>query len=131
MGHGGTSPAITGYQGVLGLATHGVSAPFGLSHGLRGVAAAPLTTTAHGKLAQASLGHLGPLAGYSHGVGGIGPLGAGFYRYAPSVPALSTHSLTPAALLKTGPIIKPAKIKLMTEKHLEYFVSMLQILCAR
>lgn len=74
-------------------------------------------------MVHGSLGHLGPLAGYDHGIGGIGPLGAGFYRYAPAVPAVSSHALTPAAYLKNAPIIKPAKIKLMTEKHLEYFVS--------
>lgn len=68
-------------------------------------------------------GGLAPLTGYDHGVGGIGPHGAGFYRYAPIAPALSSHSLTPEAYLKTAPIIKPAKIKVMTEQHLEYFVS--------
>ncbi|GBP09684.1 Cuticle protein 19 [Eumeta japonica] len=67
------------------------------------------------------LDHLGPLAGYDHGIGGIGPLGAGFYRYAPAVPAISSHVLSPTAYLKSAPVIQPAKIKLMTEKHLEYF----------
>ncbi|XP_023307691.2 flocculation protein FLO11 [Lucilia cuprina] len=125
LGHGGTSPAITGYQGVLGLATHGrghtLTAPLGSSiHGLKGISASSIHT-GHGGLPLGSLGPLGPLAGYQHGVGGIGPLGANFYRYAPAVPALRSHTLTPAAFLRNTPIIKPAKIKLMTEQHLEYF----------
>ncbi|XP_037818901.1 LOW QUALITY PROTEIN: uncharacterized protein LOC119608520 [Lucilia sericata] len=119
LGHGGTSPAITGYQGVLGLATHG-RAPLGSIHGLKGIHASSIPT-GHGGLPLGSLGPLGPLAGYQHGVGGIGPLGANFYRYAPAVPALRSHTLTPAAFLRNTPIIKPAKIKLMTEQHLEYF----------
>lgn len=71
---------------------------------------------------------LAPLSGYEHGIGGIGPHGAGFYRYAPAVPALKTQSLTPAAYLRTAPVIKPANIKVMTERHLEYFVSIMKIM---
>ncbi|XP_061398547.1 fibroin heavy chain, partial [Musca vetustissima] len=103
LGHFGTSPALN-YQSVL--AGHGRGGALsGHGAGYGGIL--------HGGLA--------PLAGYDHGIGGIGPNGAGFYRYAPIAPALSSHSLTPEAYLKTAPIIKSAKIKVMTEKHLEYF----------
>uniref|UniRef100_A0A1I8MJD9 Uncharacterized protein n=1 Tax=Musca domestica TaxID=7370 RepID=A0A1I8MJD9_MUSDO len=106
LGHFGTSPALN-YQSVL--AGHGVSGRGGSLSG-------------HGAGYGGILhGGLAPLTGYDHGVGGIGPHGAGFYRYAPIAPALSSHSLTPEAYLKTAPIIKPAKIKVMTEQHLEYF----------
>ncbi|KAH8330060.1 hypothetical protein KR067_004343 [Drosophila pandora] len=99
LGHAAVSPALN-YQGLL---THG--------SGL-----APAT---------ASLGHLdSSLSGYSHGVGGIGPLGAGFYRYAPSVSALSSHAPLPAtAYLKSAPVAQPALLKVVPEKHLEHFVS--------
>ncbi|XP_073838539.1 cuticular protein 76Bd isoform X2 [Musca autumnalis] len=107
LGHFGTSPALN-YQSVLG------------GHGLPGAHGVPLA--GHGAGYGGILhGGLAPLTGYDHGIGGIGPHGAGFYRYAPIAPALSSHSLTPEAYLKTAPIIKPANIKVMTERHLEYF----------
>ena len=124
VAHGGLSLGSVSHGGLaLGGAAHG-----GLAHGglaLGGVARGGLAHggLALGGLAHGSLAHLSPLSGYDHGIGGIGPLGAGFYRYAPAVPTISSHALTPTAYLKTAPIIQPAKIKLMTEKHLEHFVS--------
>lgn len=110
LGHFGTSPAIK-YQNVLGLAGHGHAGRGGPLSGPR----AGITGGLHGGFT--------PLSGYDQGIGGIGPHGAGFYRYAPIAPALSSHSLTPAAYLRQAPVIKPANIKIMTERHLEYFVS--------
>lgn len=81
--------------------------------------------TYHGALAHATggLAHLGaPLADYSHG-SGIGPFGAGFNRYAPSVSALSAHApLSPSAYLKSAPVAQHALLKVLPEKHLEHFV---------
>ncbi|KAI8041177.1 ice-structuring glycoprotein [Drosophila gunungcola] len=98
LGHGAVSPALS-YHGLL---SHGS----GLSH--------PATS---------SLAHLdSSLSGYSHGVGGIGPLGAGFYRYAPSVPALSSHAPVAAtAYIKSAPVAQHAVLKVVPEKHLEHF----------
>ncbi|KAI9581424.1 uncharacterized protein LOC119637997 [Glossina fuscipes] len=64
---------------------------------------------------------LDDLSGYAHGIGGIGPHGAGFYRYAPATPALASHAYTPATYLKAVPAVKPAALKILTENHLEYF----------
>ncbi|XP_053957234.1 mucin-17 isoform X2 [Anastrepha ludens] len=63
------------------------------------------------------------LSGYAHGVGGIGPLGAGLYRYAPSISPLLAHSTSPATYLKTQPALKiqPAVIKTIPEKHYEHY----------
>ncbi|KMZ00554.1 mucin-19 [Drosophila simulans] len=97
LGHAKVSPALS-YHGLL-------------SHG-SGLAPGP-----------SSLAHLdSSLSGYSHGVGGIGPLGAGFYRYAPSVPALSSHAPVAAtAYLKSAPVAQHAVLKVVPEKHLEHF----------
>ncbi|KAH8373337.1 hypothetical protein KR009_000892, partial [Drosophila setifemur] len=105
LGHAAVSPALN-YHGLL-------------SHG-PGLAPAPST-----------LGHLdSSLGGYAHGLGGIGPLGAGFYRYAPSVSALSSHAPLPAtAYLKSAPVAQPALLKVVPEKHLEHFVSGEQSFC--
>ncbi|XP_075160852.1 cuticular protein 76Bd [Haematobia irritans] len=110
LGHFGTSPALN-YQTVLGHATHAASGSGGHFTG----------HSSGGTIVGGLHGGLGPLSGYDHGIGGIGPHGAGFYRYAPVAPALSSHALTPAAYLRTAPVIKPAKIKVMTDRHLEYF----------
>ncbi|XP_022231374.2 mucin-12 isoform X1 [Drosophila obscura] len=124
LGHGGISPALN-YQGLLtqggGLSHGGVlSHGGGLSHG-----GLSLGGLAHGGLSYAPItsAHLdSSLSGYDHGVGGIGPLGAGFYRYAPSVPALSAHAPLPAtAYLKSAPVAQPALLKVVPEKHLEHF----------
>ncbi|XP_059222264.1 uncharacterized protein LOC106094579 [Stomoxys calcitrans] len=110
LGHFGSSPALS-YSTVLGQAAHGFAGRAG-------------PVSAHGgspNFIGGIHGDFTPLSGYDHGIGGIGPHGAGFYRYAPIAPALSSHTLTPAAYLRTAPAIKPAKIKLMTDRHLEYF----------
>ncbi|XP_002135594.2 fibroin heavy chain [Drosophila pseudoobscura] len=116
LGHGGVSPALN-YQGLLTHGTHGSLSHGGLGLGLGGLA--------HGGLSYAPItsSHLdASLSGYDHGVGGIGPLGAGFYRYAPSVPALSAHAPLPAtAYLKSAPVAQPALLKVVPEKHLEHF----------
>lgn len=64
------------------------------------------------------------LSGYAHGIGGIGPLGGGLYRYAPSVSPLLTQSANPTAYLKAQPTLKiqPAVIKTIPEKHYEHYV---------
>lgn len=64
------------------------------------------------------------LNGYSHGIGGIGPLGGGLYRYAPSVSPLLAQSASPTAYLKAQPTLKiqPAVIKTIPEKHYEHYV---------
>ncbi|XP_026833772.1 mucin-19 [Drosophila erecta] len=97
LGHAKVSPALS-YHGLL-------------SHG-SGLAQGP-----------SSVAHLdSSLSGYSHGVGGIGPLGAGFYRYAPSVPVLSSHAPVAAtAYLKSAPVAQHAVLKVVPEKHLEHF----------
>ncbi|EDW99980.2 uncharacterized protein Dyak_GE23208 [Drosophila yakuba] len=97
LGHAKVSPALS-YHGLL-------SHESGLAHG------------------PASVAHLdSSLSGYSHGVGGIGPLGAGFYRYAPSVPVLSSHAPVGAtAYLKSAPVAQHAVLKVVPEKHLEHF----------
>ncbi|XP_034121899.1 fibroin heavy chain isoform X5 [Drosophila guanche] len=122
LGHAGVSPALN-YQGLLthgGSLSHGGLAHGGLSHG--GISLGGL---AHGGLSYAPItySHLdSSLSGYDHGVGGIGPLGAGFYRYAPSVPTLSAHAPLPAtAYLKSAPVAQPALLKVVPEKHLEHF----------
>ncbi|XP_017042416.1 endochitinase A [Drosophila ficusphila] len=98
LGHGAVSPALS-YHGLL-------------SHG-----------SGLGPASSPSLAHLdSSLSGYSHGVGGIGPLGAGFYRYAPSVPVLSSHAPVAAtAYLKSAPVAQHAVLKVVPEKHLEHF----------
>ncbi|XP_068149226.1 pneumococcal serine-rich repeat protein [Drosophila tropicalis] len=105
LGHGAGSGA--GYYGVISLGHH----------------AATPALTYQGLLSQtAGHGHLGsPLSGYEHGIGGIGPLGGGFYRYAQGVPALS--SPTPLAVggyLKSAHVAQPAVLKVIPEKHLEH-----------
>ncbi|XP_034655815.1 fibroin heavy chain [Drosophila subobscura] len=122
LGHAGVSPALN-YQGLLthgGSLSHGGLAHGGLSHG-----GLSLGGLAHGGLSYAPItsSHLdSSLSGYDHGVGGIGPLGAGFYRYAPSVPTLSAHAPLPAtAYLKSAPVAQPALLKVVPEKHLEHF----------
>lgn len=108
-----------GYYGAISLG-HAAVSPALNYHGLlaHGSGLAP---------ASSSLSHLdSSLSGYSHGVGGIGPLGAGFYRYAPSVPALTSHAPVAAtAYLKSAPVAQPALLKVVPEKHLEHFVSYL------
>ncbi|BFF97125.1 fibroin heavy chain [Drosophila madeirensis] len=122
LGHAGVSPALN-YQGLL---THGGSLSHGgLAHGGPSHGGLSLGGLAHGGLSYAPItsSHLdSSLSGYDHGVGGIGPLGAGFYRYAPSVPTLSAHAPLPAtAYLKSAPVPQPALLKVVPEKHLEHF----------
>ncbi|XP_044313743.1 mucin-12 [Drosophila rhopaloa] len=113
LGHGADHSG--GYYGAISLG-HGAVSPALSYHGLlsHGSGLAP---------ASSSLAHLdSSLSGYSHGVGGIGPLGAGFYRYAPSVPALSSHAPVAAtAYIKSAPVAQHAVLKVVPEKHLEHF----------
>ncbi|XP_054734602.1 uncharacterized protein LOC129242068 [Anastrepha obliqua] len=113
LGHTGLSPILKlGETGPSSL--HGVGGSLSLS---------PLKySTVQGSLPilkdQREL-----LSGYAHGVGGIGPLGAGLYRYAPSISPLLAHSTSPATYLKTQPALKiqPAVIKTIPEKHYEHY----------
>ncbi|XP_023031880.1 ice-structuring glycoprotein isoform X2 [Drosophila willistoni] len=105
LGHGAGSGA--GYYGVISLGHH----------------AATPALTYQGLLSQtAGHGHLGsPLSGYEHGIGGIGPLGGGFYRYAQGVPALSAPTpLAVGGYLKSAHVAQPAVLKVIPEKHLEH-----------
>uniref|UniRef100_A0A0K8UH10 Cuticle protein 19 n=1 Tax=Bactrocera latifrons TaxID=174628 RepID=A0A0K8UH10_BACLA len=112
LGHSGLSP-------ILKLDGSGTSALHGLGSNL-GISTLKLGTQPALPLLK-SQGEI--LNGYAHGIGGIGPLGGGLYRYAPSVSPLLTQSASPTAYLKAQPALKiqPAVIKTIPEKHYEHY----------
>ena len=81
----------------------------------------PTTSLGHGSL----LGGLPQLSHLGGGdLGGIGPHGAGFYRYAPATSNLGPHTSLPlqdAVALK--PVGVPAVLKTLPQKHYEHYVS--------
>ncbi|XP_012157980.1 ice-structuring glycoprotein isoform X1 [Ceratitis capitata] len=114
LGHAGQSPILKLGGGLGPTGLHGLSGS--------GLSIAPLKLGAQPSL-QLLSGQAEPLNGYAHGIGGIGPLGAGLYRYAPSVSPLITKSASPTAYLRTQPALKiqPAVIKTIPEKHYEHY----------
>nr|XP_036228096.1 mucin-17 [Bactrocera oleae] len=112
LGHSGLSPILK-LDGSGQSALHGLGGNLGISTlKLENQPALPLLK-GEGEL----------LNGYSHGIGGIGPLGGGLYRYAPSVSPLLAQSASPTAYLKAQPTLKiqPAVIKTIPEKHYEHY----------
>ncbi|XP_054085001.1 uncharacterized protein LOC105214942 isoform X1 [Zeugodacus cucurbitae] len=112
LGHTGLSP-------ILKLGGSGQTALHGLGGNL-GISTLKLDTQPALPLLRGQ-GEL--LNGYAHGIGGIGPLGGGLYRYAPAVSPLLTQSASPTAYLRAQPRLKiqPAVIKTIPEKHYEHY----------
>ncbi|XP_011212692.2 mucin-17 isoform X2 [Bactrocera dorsalis] len=112
LGHSGLSPILK-LDGSGQSALHGLGGNLGISTLKLGTQPALPLLKSQGEI----------LSGYSHGIGGIGPLGGGLYRYAPSVSPLLTQSASPTAYLKAQPALKiqPAVIKTIPEKHYEHY----------
>ncbi|XP_017494500.1 PREDICTED: uncharacterized protein LOC108382634, partial [Rhagoletis zephyria] len=112
LGHTGLSPILK-LGGAAQSSLHGIGANLNVSPLKYGAPAGLPLLKGQGEL----------LNGYAHGIGGIGPLGAGLYRYAPAVSPLLAHSASPNTYLKTQPALKiqPAVIKTIPEKHYEHY----------